>query len=189
MSIDEGLAPQLSAHPVPKARTVGILTSETGEEVVLHDDENHAYHALSRPTFVVWSLCNGVNTPETITRLAASSGVNLAPEATALAIAELGEAGLLEAPQDGWGARLQRRRVVKLAAAGLLGGALFPAIASITSPDSAAAVSPGVCPAPLGRRLGQSCTYSCQCNSPLCCKLGICTTNIVPAIPCAPLLP
>lgn len=156
----------------PRARTSGVLVMLSGDEMLLHDAERDAYHALPSNVFAVWEACNGRNSATDIAAIVSAAGMPMSPDSTVLAIAELAEAALLEAPSEGWSARLRRRELLKMAAAGLIGGALFPAIASMTAPESTAAASGPICPNPTGLpRLALGCTYSCQCETN-CCRFS-----------------
>ncbi|MGD9712035.1 MAG: PqqD family protein [Thermomicrobiales bacterium] len=141
-------------RPVPAARAIEHFSaSEVGDgEVVLFDNERLTYHTLNKPAFAVWQLCDGVRTSREISGALAQSGTHVPVEAVELAVAELGESGLVESDVPSADARLTRRRVVKLAAAGALGAAVMPAVSSITAPIAA---------------IGQTCS---GCNSPeVCC--------------------
>jgi hypothetical protein len=134
--------------PVPAARaSEHFSAAEVGDgEYVFLDNERLEYHTLNASAFAVWKLCDGVRTSEEISRALARTAMPLPVEAIDLAVAELGEAGLLASVSHGWNVHVTRRRVVKLAAAGVLGVAIIPAVSSITAPTAAAAISPdGVC--------------------------------------------
>jgi hypothetical protein len=62
-----------------------------------------------------------------------------------LAVAELGESGLLVETEGHWDATVTRRRAAKLIAAGLAGAVGFPIVTSITVPDSASAETQNEC--------------------------------------------
>lgn len=123
---------------IPAARAVdNFSATEVGEhEIVLFDNERLTYHTLNKPAFAVWQLCDGRRTGRDICHALAASDLPLSVESVEIAVFELYEAGLLEAdfrPNS----RLSRRQVMKLTAAGLAGGALLPAVSSITAPASA----------------------------------------------------
>jgi hypothetical protein len=94
-------------------------------------------------------------------------------ETVELAIAELGEAGLLEAAHESFDSRLHRREVLRLAAAGLIGALGLPLVSSITAADADAApsccgeggIGTGAC-----LNNNRTCTASCQCKSGCCCQ-------------------
>lgn len=133
-----------STLPVPAARALTNFTAtEVGEdEIVLFDTERMTYHTMNLSAFRVWQLCDGVRSADSIVRALADSGDSLPAEAVLLTIAELDEAGLVQSETRALpSSRVSRRQVLKLAAAGGIGGAVIPVISSITAPVSAQVVS------------------------------------------------
>ncbi|MEZ4500601.1 MAG: PqqD family protein [Thermomicrobiales bacterium] len=147
---------------VPAARAVeNFSASEIGdEEIVLFDNERLTYHTLNKPAFSVWQLCDGVRTGRDISRALSSPDLPLPVESVEIAVCELHEAGLLAAEPHPT-SRVSRRQVMKLAAAGVAGGALLPAVSSITAPASAnlTTCTPG---ADLG--FLEACNCSSECD-------------------------
>jgi hypothetical protein len=157
--------------PVPAARAMDNFSAAEvgGEEYVFLDNELLEYHTLNRPAFAVWQLCDGRRTCTDIAAALARTGIPLPVEAVELAVAELGEAGLLESAVDSWGAKLTRRRVVKLTAAGALGAAVIPVVSSITAPVAATTTS---CSPGQGLANGTPCGCSAECASTCCSQSG-----------------
>lgn len=117
--------------PVPAARPLNeFCTERVGDDVVLFDSSRDRYHTLNSLAFDIWRLCDGTRSIERIGSDLDRSGI--ANEAVISAIAELGESGLLQAPEDAFEATLHRRRLMKLAAAGVIGTVGIPVVASIT---------------------------------------------------------
>ncbi len=151
---------------VPAARAVeNFSASEIGdEEIVLFDNERLTYHTLNKPAFSVWQLCDGVRTGRDISKVLSSPYLPLPVESVEIAVCELHEAGLLAAEPHPT-SRVSRRQVMKLAAAGLAGGALLPAVSSITAPVAANTTT---CGAPGSEPVGGPCACSSECTGSCC---------------------
>jgi hypothetical protein len=155
------------SQPVPAARPghefSAVELNDT--DIVLFDNERLTYHNLNRPAYDVWLLCDGSRTAHDIASALTTAGKPLPIEAIDLAAAELADAGLLsfEAPANG---RVDRRTMMKVAAAGVAGGVLLPVVSSITAPVSAnlTTCTPG---ANLPRFA--ECACSSECDIGLCC--------------------
>lgn len=133
-------ATSASGSPVPSARPLSEFCAErVGDDVVLYDATLNRYHTLNAPAYDIWRLCDGVRSVEQI-RLELQQN-ELVSETVALAVAQLGESGLLQAPESKFDSTLHRRKMLKLAIAGVAGAAGIPVILSITSPDSQAAAT------------------------------------------------
>ena len=156
------------SSPVPVARAIeNFSAAEVGDgEYVFLDTERLEYHTLNSSAFAVWQLCDGIHTSADIANALKRTPIRLPIEAVDLAISELGKVGLLEGSSASWNTRLNRRRVVKLAAAGLLGAAVVPAVSSITAPVGANLTT---CTPDAGIANGGSCNCSTECASG-CCK-------------------
>lgn len=142
---------RLSARPVPAARPLSDFAVETiGDELIVLDVLSMQYHTLNAEAARVWSACDGVASAASI-----ASALDLPVESVEAAVAQLGEAGLLQARSEEWDSTVSRRRVTKLIAAGLIGAVGLPVIKSITAPDAASADSP---PPSLPNEVGASCT-------------------------------
>jgi hypothetical protein len=154
----------------PQARpTSDFSMCEVGDgEMTIFDVDRLQYHTLNRPAFEIWQLCNGNNTLVDIARqhLGETSAPNLA--IIEWAVIELSEACLLQSrPEDN--ASSSRRHVLKLAAAGLVGGALIPLVSSITAPASASHTSCGASGSDLACGVGNHCVCSAECACGCCC--------------------
>jgi hypothetical protein len=167
----------LSALPVPARRDPRHFNSESlGSEIVLFDTERIQYHTLNETANAVWKVCDGLRTPADIAR-----DLELPGEAVELAVAELGEAGLLEASQEAFDARVHRRRALKLVAAGVIGAVGLPAVTSITVPHAMASVSS--CGEPSTVPLESPCGCTSECvftfGEKCCCSYSqgqVCTS-------------
>jgi hypothetical protein len=154
--------------PIPAARSLDqFCIEQVGDDVVLYDIERIQYHSLNSFAYSVWRLCDGQRTTAAICSLLADSIPEVRPEAVSLAIAEIGEAGLLDEPAERFDARIQRRTVLKLAAAGVIGAVGLPLVQSITAPSAEAqATTCGT------QNNNTACTSSTQCKSCCCCQGG-----------------
>lgn len=138
---------------VPAARNEDEFEIATvGDETVLFDRERYEYHALQHGADAVWRLCDGVRTRDELVE-----ALGWEPERVDAAVDALAGAGLLTIDRDAWDGRMGRRGMLKLAAGGLLGSAVLPAVASITAPQPASAASPP-CAMP-----GESCDATLPC--------------------------
>jgi hypothetical protein len=158
---------------VPTARPFDQFCAEqVGDDIVLYDVERIQYHSLNAFAHSTWLLCDGQRTSQAIAAELSKGYSHVHPEAVALAIQELGESGLLEQPEDQFNARIQRRAVLKLAAAGVIGALGIPVVSSITAPNSASASTacpgcPGAAPC---KNNNVACGTSCECNQGCCCR-------------------
>lgn len=143
--------------PVPAARPLEAFGFErVGDNVVLFDSEANRYHTTNAVAFDIWRRCNGT---ESIANLAKT--LDMQPEVVVAAVEQLGEAGLLMAPESQFESTLHRRRVMKLAAVGLLGALALPVVQSISVPDTVSAATGVTCPD------GRKCPASkCCCCHP-----------------------
>jgi hypothetical protein len=157
----------------PAARPLDQFCVENvADGVVLYDTQRIQYHSLNTYAYAVWILCDGKRSVRALEAELSKSLSDVQSEAVVLAIEELGEAGLLQEAEGQFDARIQRRAVLKLAAAGVVGALGLPVVSSITAPDSASAQT-GSCPeCPNGQpgcNNNQSCTAACECKSGCCC--------------------
>ena len=124
----------------PRARTDRILVETLGDEVLVFDERNDKCHVLNRAAAAVWRRCDGRAGPAELAAAAAEvSGLPVRGEIAALALEQLGAAGLLEAPVSPPGPGLSRRTLIRKLglAAGL--AAVLPAVESIVAPQPAEA--------------------------------------------------
>jgi hypothetical protein len=132
--------------PVPKALDdpARIYSETLADSVVVLDAESMHYHNLNTTAAQVWALCDGKRSVRDILNQLRSQGIDAPEDAIALAVAELGDAELLQAAPELGESRFHRRRVLKLAAAGLMGAGALPLVESITVPHAASAASVSV---------------------------------------------
>jgi hypothetical protein len=129
--------------PVPGAQKdpTRIFSEAVADNVVVLDAESMHYHSLNQTAAQVWDLCDGQRSVDDITAELRNRGIDAPEEAVALAVAELGEAELLQTTPTLGESRVHRRRVLKLAAAGLIGAGALPIVQSITVPHAASAAT------------------------------------------------
>lgn len=144
---------------VPAARVEGLTWADAGEDLVIYDAEPMHYHSLNATAAAVWRLCDG---RRTVSRIAAETG--FATPVVELAVADLGDLGLLQSPETSWNAGMTRRRVLKLAAAGGVGAVAIPVIASMTAPNAASAQSVGCVQRNGDCRNGKICCAPATCQ-------------------------
>ncbi len=172
---------------VPAARTEGLNIEAVGDELVIFECENFHYHSLNPAAATVFRLCDGLRTIGQISALTQTTRYALDEDAVALAVAELGEAGLLQQPAETFDSRWHRRKFLKVAGVGLVGGFGIPVVTSITAPSAEAAGSlgatcsshtecdsgccgyPGSCATPGAKANGARCLDDCECATQTCC--------------------
>jgi hypothetical protein len=142
---------------VPVARKEAIQSTESGEEVLLYDEDVHHIHHLKGTAAPVWRLADGKRTVREIADYATLSDIEVL-----WALQKIDEVKLLSTPvPDGLRiARPNRRRFLQ----GALGASL-PVIVSITAPMAAAAASPAGCSVNPGQ-------YGCNTTSDCCLRSG-----------------
>ena len=156
----------LAGRAVPAARPLSDFCMERiGDEVVLFDSALNRYHTLNGFAFDIWRSCDGVHTMEQITNAASERGVDARREVVEAAVTQLGEAGLLDAPESDFESTMHRRRMMKLVAAGAVGAVGIPVVASITRLGPEASATHGNCRPP-----GDTCNVNNpgQCCSHIC---------------------
>src|SRR3954465_13988548 len=122
MNFNRESSTALSGLAIPAARSHDLVVSESGDEVIVYDQDQHHIHHLNRTAAVVWSLCDGQRGIEELTALAQ---VELGPAVTTdvvlLAVNELEQIDLLlgEIPDETRVSSQSRRTLLKgLAAVG-----------------------------------------------------------------------
>lgn len=142
----------------PKARIDQLLVQPTGPDTLVYDERTHRAHCLDARAARVWALCDGTRTER---QIAEAYGEGAAGEAVVRwTLGELERSALLESAGDAADrAALSRRVLIKG-----VGLAALPVIMAITAPRARAATS---CAA-----LGQACTTTPNCCSPLTCQPG-----------------
>ncbi len=129
--------------PVPAARSMGDFCMEQiGDEIVLFDSELNRYHNLNIIAFDIWRNCDGVSSGDQIAATVAASRPEIRREAVESAIVQLGESGLLQAPEGNFESTMHRRKIMKLVAAGAIGAVGIPIVASITRLGPEASATP-----------------------------------------------
>lgn len=132
----------LSTHPLPAGRTVDLVTTGAGDELIVYDLRTHHIHHLNATAAAIWRLCDGRRTIAGLTR---DAGHDLGAEVDAMtvriALTRLDQAALLDRPLP-VRVRLDlptRRAFLRRAAgSGLIA---LPVIASMTAPAAAQMVS------------------------------------------------
>jgi hypothetical protein len=165
----------VAQRSIPAARPIDQFCTEwIADNVVLFDAELNRYHTLNRPAFDIWRLCDGVRTVDLIAVEASSHRT-----AVESAIEQLGEAGLLEAPELSFESTVSRRKMLKLASAGVVGAVALPLVESITVPYAASAASGDECvPGVL------DCPKDNNGNAQCCCLNGSGKKYVCRACPC-----
>lgn len=119
----------------PAARTAHLVTTESGQDLLVYDQDSNHIHHLNCTTAAVWALCDG---QRSVRDLAQAAAVD--EDCVRLALTNLDQAKLLDGPLDPTirGKVQSRRTFMKKA-----GIAAIPAIVSITAPIAKAAASEG----------------------------------------------
>ncbi len=150
---------------IPVARKEGMVIQEMPNEVLVYDLETNKAHCLNQTAAAVWKSCDGKNTAADITNLLAkTSGSPVQEDLIWLAIDQLNEINLLEAPITPKFNGQSRREVIKKV--GLAAVIALPLISSLVAPKAAHA---GTVPNP-----GGSCTVDQDCPPGLRCVNGVC---------------
>jgi hypothetical protein len=165
---DDTVDRTMYTSPVPKAlNDPGRIYSETlPDSTVVLDAESMHYHTLNTTAAHVWSLCDGKRSVSDIANQLRLQGIDVPDDAVALAVAQLGEAELLQTTPPIGESRFHRRRVLKLAAAGLIGAGALPLVESITVPHAASALT-----------FNNDCCDECSILLCVNANLGLLTTN------------
>jgi hypothetical protein len=123
---------------LPTARFENLVVTETADEMLIYDPQQHHIHHLNPTTAAVWRLCDGRLGISDIARIAGMRLEGRVDEATVrLALTKLDEAGLLAQPlaSDLRLSRMNRRAFLQRSA--IAGAVAVPAIVSTTAPASA----------------------------------------------------
>jgi len=162
--------------PIPAARPIGDFSMERiGPDVVLFDLELNRYHTLNGVAFDIWRGCDGQRSVDQLSKLLATQR-----EVVEAAVQQLGEAGLLEAPEHTFESKMHRRKMLKLVAAGAIGAVGVPVVASITrvGPEASATneqcTGQGDCGAVGG---GKCCCWNCNGGHGTCSDAGGCANG------------
>lgn len=157
----------LTQQVVPSARIDGLVITESRDEVLVYDTEQHHIHHLNQTSAVVWRLCDGRRIVADLVRQAQLQVEGKVTEdSVRLALAKLEDANLLDGPllASMRGAGQSRRTLLKRAV--VAGAIAVPAIVSISAPTAAQGNS------------GLGCRESCaaansNCNQGGCSQCGI----------------
>jgi hypothetical protein len=128
----------------PVARFEDLVTTESGNELLIFDTRNAELHHLDQLSTLVWRHLDGSHTVSDLVVIAKSESANVTDESIRLTIAALGNISLLasDIPEMVTGVSQSRRRFLKKAA---IAGAAVPVIASITMPAAHASTLCTVC--------------------------------------------
>jgi hypothetical protein len=169
----------------PRARSNGLVTEDTGDELLVYDETIDLAHCLSRPAVMVWRACDGTRTAGEI-----ASALDMDVGTVRQALEELDVRGLLE-PSPGM---TRREATLTAAKAGGAAAVAAPLIYSMLAPTPALAASQNFC-------TGQGCqngcggckALGCACcgpgggNTKLCtadCSTANCSASIVNTFHC-----
>jgi hypothetical protein len=156
----------------PVARFEDLVTTESGNELLVYDTRNSELHHLDELSTLVWRHLDGSHTVSDLVVMAKSESANVTDESIRLAIAALGSINLLasDAPASLFGESTSRRRFLKRSA---VAGVAIPVIASITAPSSAGAVSGNNCVSPADCAIvGVNVNPCCDCGGGIL-RLGL----------------
>ena len=151
----------------PRARTADLEVIGVSNETIVYDRRTDKAHCLNETAALVWKNCDGKNATRDIAKaLQAELGANAPEDMVSLAIADLGKAGLLDAPgAKGFTAPrgVSRREVVRRAAG--MATVALPLVSSLLAPTSASAASIACSCVVPGDCLSQtSCPSTVNCN-------------------------
>ncbi len=127
-------------HPRPVARSDDLVISRNGDEVLVYDQKLHRIHYLNAVSAATWQACDGAHEAGDLAACAsAATDQPVSLETVRLALAQLDEADLLEAPLAPAlkPVRQTRRSLLRKAGA----AAAIPAIVSVSAPSAAVALS------------------------------------------------
>jgi hypothetical protein len=121
---------------VPVARTLGLVTNDVDDDVLVYDLDSHHLHHLNQMSATVWRLCTD---SQTVAKVAIASG--LTEECVRIALGKLADADLLvgDFPVPRRAAGSSRRALLKKGGMALA----IPTVISITAPLAAQAASGG----------------------------------------------
>jgi len=141
---------------LPRVKSKGLVTQESGDELLIFALETSKACCLNRPAVAVMHLCDGKTT---FSQAAAKLGMG--EDLVRVTVDSIGKAGLLASDlTDGYSVNLSRRRVLRQAAAF---GIAVPVVASLVAPSALHAASNCI-------PLNQTCTQ----NGTPCCTGTAC---------------
>lgn len=139
---------------MPVQRVEGLVITETGDDVLIYDQNGYSLHTLNRQSYLVWQHCDGTATVDAV---AALTGMSV--DVVKRALTQLEDASLLEASLDATlRSNESRRSFMKKA-----GIVAIPAIVSVSVPLAQAAASE---PA----QICYACTSNNQCTNENRCR-------------------
>lgn len=151
---------------LPLARTIGIVTKEVDDEVLVYDRERDRAHCLNMSAGALWRLCDGkTSTLDLAKSLEQKTGARLNERVIWLGLEELRRNHLLDEsvlwPEQMDAAKgMSRREAVRRIGVGAAIG--LPIVLSITAPTAAQAA--------------QSCAGQCRpCKTNADCCVGVCS--------------
>lgn len=131
----------MASADAPLARSTQLEVVSLHEETVVYDLRTDKAHCLNPTSARVWRSCDGRHTAGDIaSAMEQEFGTAVPVDVVALAIAELGKAGLLDLPEGTKAARGISRREVVRRTAGVAMIAL-PVISTLLAPTSASAAT------------------------------------------------
>lgn len=153
------IAPNRQREGLPVSRRDDLVVSTTGPEVLVFDQRKDHLHHLNPIASAVWHLCDG---QREVAELAADAsdlvGETIGRPAVLLALGQLEEANLLDAPLDASLRSTRQSRRTLLRKAGLAGAVAVPAIVSISAPAAA--------------QINSDCVPGGACIAGRCCQTG-----------------
>jgi hypothetical protein len=151
----------------PQTRRSGLLLRELADELLVYDQERHQAHCLNRTAALVFRHADG---SRTLDELALLLGQGAGRELVVQTLAQLDEAGLLDAP-----AGIDRRDVVRRM--GIAAAILLPAVISIVAPTPAEAAATCVtsCSGQPNNTTCDVCGGGTLCPTTFTCQGGVCT--------------
>jgi len=123
---------------LPVSRTHNLITQQTGDEVLLYDEQAHKAYCLNPVAAAVWNRCDGASDIASIA-VSASLALELpvTEELVQLSLEELTRDGLLEVEEPTLLTTVSRRDIMlKL---GVRAALLLPVVAAIAAPRAAQA--------------------------------------------------
>jgi hypothetical protein len=152
----------------PQTRRRGLLLRELPDELLVYDQERHRAHCLNRTAALIFRHADGSRTVDELELLL---GQGAARGVVGQTLAQLDEAGLLEATleDEQQPAGIDRRDAVRRM--GIAAAILLPAVVSIVAPTPAEAAATCVASC-VGQPAGTSCDHcgaGTQCPSVFQC--------------------
>ena len=119
-------------------RRHGLIVQDVSGENLVYDADSNVAAALNLPATRVFALCDGTRSVDQIVEALGKESPAMPADAVKLALAELVDADLIDAPAVETGST-RRQLLIKLGAAAAI---TLPAVELIAAPTAAAASSP-----------------------------------------------